>query len=101
MKNTIFIPHQITDENSLPKVEGVYFALVKHGRQKLKISIYFKKNEAESFYWINSVIWWLEERELPSEEEIKEKAKEWAGTTDSEYHDGLIDGTNLILSKLK
>ena len=71
-KQFIYILHKIEGEKDLPKVEGAYFALIKHGKQKLNASIYFKKgNGADMFYWMNSVDFWLEEKEVPTDEEME------------------------------
>lgn len=72
MKNTVFIKHQITDENSLPNPDPKdtnieYIACDERGGVKwhhfYSITVHHK--------------WWLEERELPSEEEIIEQSEKF------------------------
>ena len=103
--NTIFIKHPITDENSLPKEEGWYIARGKDNK------IYRQVNYHDQLkhHWFNYYDYWLEEKPLPSEEEIKETADLKGGREDGnnityidgEYFAGYMECYRDILNLLK
>lgn len=69
MTPTIFIKHPITDEESLPPAGKEYFVIDKTG---FKHREYLHKlDNFENKRWIADFAFWLEEKPLPSEEEIE------------------------------
>ena len=102
--NTIYIPHEITDEGSLPKVEGWYFVFWDESAMgnacTSKDKYYFIDSYKE--YWIKWFTFWLEEKELPSDEEIEKRINEGLYINSNDYVKGLFRlGVNYILSLLK
>lgn len=59
----------------LPKVENEnYFTISEKGHEKIR---FFNGTRFESAYYEGEVKWWLEEIELPSEENKQAIVKEW------------------------
>ncbi len=69
---TIFIKHPITDEDSLPKKQGKYFVISKGGGE-----IYKRDLDPFIKFWMNDFECWLEEKELPTNKEIKKECKDY------------------------
>jgi hypothetical protein len=79
------IYRKVYTKDRLPHLEGTYFVKVKDS--VLYHDIYFwhhhyddVADEDQRDYWINTFEWWLEEVELPSEQEIQR----WAYETEME-----------------
>lgn len=64
----VFIPRYIKSEADLPKKTGSYFVYVKD--TGIDIFDWFKSNDKhEKNYWCNTFDYWLDEVELPDENE--------------------------------
>ena len=61
--NTIFIPHEITDEGSLPKVFGRYGVI---NKAHLITNALMDLTELTKDNWREYYDYWLEEKEVPT-----------------------------------
>ena len=97
--NTIYIPHEITDEGSLPKVEGWYFVFWEESAMgnacTSKDKYYFIDSYKE--YWIEWFTFWLEEKEVPTDEAIRKEQGEYAtGIEERAFRSGVSWLKNLL-----
>lgn len=91
---SVFVKVKVTER--LPNNEGRYMVGYEYGAFESSYSIDF--NFYEEFTDCSIIDWWLEEIELPSEEDIMhEENKQHT----NEASIGFIKGANYILNKLK
>ena len=100
---TIFIKHEITDKKSLPKNKGLYILIWKKGK-RADLFLFTPNDLNDIEWWLYYGVYWLEEREIPSDKEIINWAiKDTSGIKSGNrglIKDAKITGINWFKSKL-
>jgi hypothetical protein len=116
---TVYIKHYIKSEADLPKKDGEYFVYVRYHSEDEDCYEYnswgfdFINKENRIYYpdyWMDHVIFWLEEIELPTDDEIDEQIDKYAFRVpydgSNEFYDEIAlkhyqAGINWLKSKLR
>ncbi len=102
MSQKVFIQVFIKSENDLPKEIGYYNVHLKHSRIELKLIQFPYKSPITNNYWLKRVDWYLQERELPTEDNASSKiVKSSLGKNSNDYYSGFMDCFDWLMSKLK
>lgn len=94
--SSVFIKVPISER--FPKESGDYYSNI--GRVYFKANKFYLRDE-QVITKTSSVVWWLEEIELPTEEEMNKLKPFPDDSVVAVYDSGFYNGANFILDKLK
>jgi hypothetical protein len=73
-KQIVYVPHKIESEKDFPKKDGYYFCHLREPIAGNHLIVSFYTKGLVEYSWID-FDYWLEERELPSEEDIEDSMR--------------------------
>ena len=98
MKETVFIKKYIKTEDDLPKEPGFYFVnwTPGHGHHTTMAAQYYDESIKALWFGKGWFDWYLQEEELPTDEEIEKKAEYYATEEGGEDITPMIQQPDLI-----